>query len=1550
MRARLLALTCSVAILAVGCTSTPSPEPAAPTVESASPSDSGEVAAAGTPTAEVKPWAAGVVPGGDGSGPAYPQVWPRAQVAGSGSSTSLTPILSVPAKSGLDGEVKVDVVDMSAGGGFGADARGEATEVVWSGQSRADSIEVPAGVLRQGGTYAWRATKGDEVAGPWAFTVDVIRTQSAPTDSLGGVNVNLVSGLLSTQWNSPTFTGAVGGLMVALQHQPSADGAGFPGLPAGWTWLLPGSGFVAAVESDVTAGEGDSAGPQSVVLRTAQGGGQTFVRSESGAYVPGLSDGTATSYGSAGTLARVAPGTWQFTAPDGTLVRFEGGRIASEWNAGAPAVVFGWDDKGRLVSLGDGVSRTMSMTYAGDGTCPASDWGNGFGVADGLWCATTNPDGSVTAAGYAGSQLGLIFDAGGVSAGFGWDGAGRLSSVRGSDAGAAAATAGGDWTRLDLTTQISYDGEGRVESITAPAASPGGDRAQRSYRYPDGGYSASLTASVIQANVVDGTVTPVGSVLGGGEVLRIVASADTWQVRSRTGVDGAVTEATYEKDSGLMNGGTDETGRTMQMRSDSDSVTTETIGPFVGSTDGAMRSQRILDATLEDPAAGTGSVTRPWSGLAATVWADGVGTPQWWDQSLLSDELSGSVGAQGAWNAVATGTWKVSESGTWVIKATAADGMSVDVTIDGVRCSSVSRECELALKKGDHALSVSLVGTGRGDFRVQAGRGQPEPIRLDDLRPDYDAATFIGVNDIVDGRNVGNQAFTVTRPWASTPDSVTASGGLTTSFSYEKSDPAAGSWGRQISMTTPSGFKQTTTYYGNESTGTDPCTGSTYPQAGQIQTITRYDGVAVTTVYDGRGNPVAVTTTGADGAGEQTCTSYDAAGRPIAVTVSTLSGESLTSTRQERIWADGQLTTTTTAEVGGQTYTTVSVTDVLGRVVSHTDAWGVVSTTAYSAQGDVLSRQSRLPGGDVALDVTATYEERTGYLSAIVANGTTLAEATYNEAGLLATVDYPGDVALSMSYAPSGAPERLRLESSDGTITQERTRNAAGRTLLASLDVERSKQSVLSSTWSYDYDSAGRLSRAVLESSGEVAAVGGKKRDFVYDYGSPEACPGAAGADFNRTGGSRDGVDFVTCYDAKGRLASTTDPHIVADGKADATYDGLGRLTELTGDVPLQIAWGNGTSPIGITQGANSTELTEAAGALIAMTVDGTLSRLSYANPGAPTPTLLLDGDSAVTEMLVSLPGGALARLTPGGDLSRVDHTDLFAAELTSTGPDGATIGQAGLAPRYGPFGEPLAPVTELSGPAAYGWHAQARNPSVGGWHDLTLTARPYHPWLGQFLAFDPVIGASTTGYGYGDGNPLDRPDYSGGMGEFDWLALGGGLLAAIGGVGAGRVAEGTSKVLKVGAVAALSLGSVAALAGGIGTWTSEGSSLTSSTSYISSVVAGIGLITAGVGSHTWYRNAQFGAALRKYTTQAVSIVDAKHVDEIAQLNTLRLKQHQDVKDYRMLVPLQEEYNARKSLFDAVHQADVFSTIFDLASGANDVQFFKNFDAGRAYM
>ena len=405
----------------------------------------------------------------------------------------------------------------------------------------------------------------------------------------------------------------------------------------------------------------------------------------------------------------------------------------------------------------------------------------------------------------------------------------------------------------------------------ALAATTGAPAITRTYRYP------SVAEDTLEASVTQsvGDAPPE-------EALAVTATSDRWQLLTSTTFGELTTTAEYDRASGVAVKGTDPQGRTTTTTLDNESLMRSSVGPFTGSTQGALVTDRTLDATVRDPARGTDS--DPWTGLSAVVWSGETSTPQWWDARTFPEgALSGTIGTSGAWQAQASGLWKVPSTGAWDIEITVSEGLRAEVVIDGVRCSSAATEpCRMALREGERALSLAMSGDDKGAIQVRAGQaGKLEAIPLDQLRPNYNATSVVSTNDIIGDRNLATQVFDTERPWAQTPDTVTASGSLVTAYDYEPFDPAKAQWGRETATVNAGGATQRTTYYAQTDQATDPCTGASAPQAGLPRTVTRYDGVTNTFVYDAAGRPVAQTTEG-DGISETACVSYDAAGRIIA--------------------------------------------------------------------------------------------------------------------------------------------------------------------------------------------------------------------------------------------------------------------------------------------------------------------------------------------------------------------------------------------------------------------------------------------------------------------------------------------------------------------------------------------------------------------------------------------------------------------------------------------------------------------------------------------
>jgi RHS repeat-associated protein len=276
----------------------------------------------------------------------------------------------------------------------------------------------------------------------------------------------------------------------------------------------------------------------------------------------------------------------------------------------------------------------------------------------------------------------------------------------------------------------------------------------------------------------------------------------------------------------------------------------------------------------------------------------------------------------------------------------------------------------------------------------------------------------------------------------------------------------------------------------------------------------------------------------------------------------------------------------------------------------------------------------------------------------------------------------------------------------------------------------------------------------------------------------------------------------VACYDSRGRLVSTTDPLIAGEsGVAELTYDGLGRIDRITGPRALAIDWSTGTQIERLHEisadgsGLVSTRWEVVDGAVLDKTVatDDGSATVRYAGSYVLD---VADGEVAGTASIqYGLPGGAsivtapgaTATLTiPGTDGSALVRIDVPALGF---GASPAPGGPTGVAPAFGPYGEPLVTpsITDASPLPTYSWQAASRLETLPGTASVTIMGdRPYHPALGMFLAADPVIDSGDNLYSYTSGDPINFHDSSGQEESSLVIALsvvaGAALLASFGG------------------------------------------------------------------------------------------------------------------------------------------------------------------------
>lgn len=1257
----------------------------------------------------------------------------------------------------------------------------------------------------------------------------------------------------------------------------------------------------AGTQSDVTPGEL----PDVVTLVGWDGGELSFVRNPLGVYEQ--MGGTA---GFRNSLVWVSDTTWEFTDTQGVTTRFRDGKAVTVIAPEGEISTIAWDGQGRLTRVTNDIGASITLDYQGSGSC--ADWtAYGFAaVPDGKLCAITYPDGLRSEVGYVGAgsdaQIGLVKDPGNEGSIWGWDTRGRIVSTRTTLVSQVATF---EPAAAGLTTSVSYDAQGRAFRMSDAPATVGGTPMVRTIDFP-GINSAAVRAWVDDpslANAVMGRVTtsgtgsyatyqegwfdpqllsPVRVRDSAGMELSRSADAMQGQVRSSKDVADRVTKFTYN-DLGLV---------------------TKTEGPV--SAGSGMVLERTYDTEFVD------GQDKPLTGLRALTYAKdqfgGAATAEFWrssyDRSALSVEWSGRPSQ---FSAQATGVWtpndaddKVGAADGWQFQVTSSGGTTAALIVGTTPCEG--DPCVIKdLPKGPKSVTLQISQAGSdGWVEVSAAPVGKDPGRIpdDEVSPGYALNTVASSNDVASGMRSENETrYEFPNPADGRPASISGTGGLTVEFEY-----SGGPQSRLVSSTMPSGKKVTTSYWGVGEKATTPavCGGESLTQAGQGKTVTRQDGTTVTQYYDGWGFIRAAVIVG-QGESQTSCFTYDVAGNLLTEEHFDSAGKLIESTTTTyAVGGDPRVTSQTishgsAAPVKPNTSVTSTVTvDLGGREVSSTDHAGVVTTTEYDA-GGLVSKVTQTPpasSGAAPLVFTYTHRSTDGVLETVSVNGVLAATLAYDSAtGALDSVNYADGVSRAVTRLPNGSPGEVTIVTPDARFTRisdKRTASDFGRTLSAELSVTGSEAS--SESRGYLYDDAGRLERAIITGTGEFASA-----TYGYAFAAQQAAAcgssySGAGLDSLRTGGSRTGVDYVICYDDQGRPVSSTDPLIVGDGStSEITYDGLGRVTGISGPRAAALQWGSGTTLTRIDEiaadrtGLVRTVMNTYGGSIFDKTVTDDTGSSTLRYSGSFLFDITGDVISGVESVIYGLPGGALVRTAPGSTatltLVGLDGSALVTVDVPSLGSGTVAVpgSTTGLAERFGPFGEPLV-TPKASGNAlpTYAWKAGSGQETLPGTSSITLMgARPYHPALGAFLAPDPVLESGYNMYGYTNGDPINSSDSSGNMTEdtMSDVALYAGAGAAILGGGLfmlGRMmgfrslmaAQHASQVVRwkgrtVAAIGAV-LGTVGVGAVGLGTYLKVKSSLDTGASIGVAIGASLGAVVLGyfgaVGATAFYSRAVF--------------------------------------------------------------------------------------------
>ena len=1172
------------------------------------------------------------------------------------------------------------------------------------------------------------------------------------------------------------------------------------------TPTVPAPATASVGRCDTTVTDWD--GPASVVLHGWNGATLTFLRNDSGVYVQAFGGDRVDGYRMTLSMCEPAQRTWLLSDASGVVTRFENGRAVSVTDGGLPTSTLTWSG-GRLTSLTNGVGRTLTLTYAGSGACPSAAWSGFAAVPQGQLCRITYPGAVATDLGYIGSglptpQIALIKDPGDAGTTLGWDTVGRLSATRGTVATRAATV---DSAARGVVARVDYDPRGRVSRLTEAPGRPGGPAVTQQLVLPEIAESHLRSGSPVTTEV-RGTAA--------GHTMSNRATLDPVTHDSLTTTDRAgITTSTGQRGDELTT--TDGRGLVTSFEYDDAENLISQSGPVRPGVDRTGTS-----ATARYDTVRRNGEVRHYKGFRVAVYGSpgfrGAVLPDHWEPAERNGlGVRWSTGR--AMSAVAEALWtptreqeRAARDSGWTVAIEHAPDADVRLLIEGVACEAVT--CRFRdLPDGTKRVTLEVsrgAATGWAQVRVTPGTGRPVEVTPTLVRPGFANRTEVVSSDVYAGSESRPTVdLTFASPETAQVTRVDLPGGVHETLDYEPVRPAADQWGRLTRYVTPGGRVQTTSYWPNSGAVSlpAPCTGSA-AASGQPRTVTRQDGLRVTTFHDARGRVIAVRTEGASGSLETACTRWFDDGEVREVAAYDSSGRLIESVRTERgVGADPLTSTEITtrgpaAPVGaGTTSHTTTTVDLRGFPVRYVDATGTVTATTYNALSEPTSVTVTAPGaGSPVLRLDYAYRDTDGALTSVTANGSPIAALTYTPAtGAVQSIAYAGGaVTAALDYAATGAPEGLTVIGGGTRTTQRLEHTDYGRITGARLTVTRDRTTLLTETRAFTYDAGGRLVRALIVTTPAGAAAVRDDARYGYAPRQDAACSAAAdypraAADALRTGGQRGAVGYVTCHDGQGRVRSTTDPLVTGDatGRATATidHDGLGRVTAVRGaERPLRLTWGSGTALARLVEGTGdstvTTTLTTAGTRVIRSEVDGpsgrSMARYAYSSPTAASPILTLDNRDTVSSVSYPLPGGARLDALRGA-VPTLTLTGLDGAALTSVAVPGLVIAgvsgddqpPVGTAARFGAYGEPLVPPRPGKARAipVHAWQAGQEQQTLGGTSSITLMgARPYLPALGEFLAPDPDLDAGTNLYSYAAADPINGSDPTGASNGWSWF------------------------------------------------------------------------------------------------------------------------------------------------------------------------------------